>query len=199
MRVLTDRHTFELEEKKSRFIAVAAPVESVDAALAALDEIRDDDATHNCFAYRIGDTYRFFDDGEPGGTAGKPILAAIERQGIDRCLVVVIRFFGGIKLGAGGLTRAYGKTASECLRSAPTEEMIPRVRMALHAPFDSIGDLYPVFARHEADKLEETYDERGVAFVVELAEEAVERFTGDVADATRGSATTEPYDENKRA
>src|SRR3546814_18000784 len=76
------------------------------------------DATHNCWAWRIGDDYRSNDDGEPAGTAGRPILAAIDGQGMDRVVVVVTRWFGGIKLGAGGLVRAYGGTAAECLRRA---------------------------------------------------------------------------------
>ena len=74
------------------------------------------DATHHCWAYRIGPAYRFGDDGEPGGTAGAPILRAIEGQGVDRVMVVVVRFYGGVKLGTGGLARAYGGTAAECLR-----------------------------------------------------------------------------------
>ena len=81
--------------------------------------IADPTATHNCWAYRIGSEYRFSDDGEPAGTAGRPILAAIDGQGCDQVVVVVTRWYGGIKLGAGGLVRAYGGCAAECLRAAP--------------------------------------------------------------------------------
>ena len=98
--------TFELEAKRSRFLARAAPVESPEAALAFLHEVADPQATHNCWAYRIGADYRSSDDGEPGGSAGRPILAAIEGQGVDQVMVVVTRWYGGIKLGAGGLVRA---------------------------------------------------------------------------------------------
>jgi putative IMPACT (imprinted ancient) family translation regulator len=90
--------------KKSRFLALAAPVESTEQALAFLREVSDPAATHNCWAWRIGQDYRFNDDGEPGGTAGRPILQAVEGQGIDRVMVVVTRWYGGIKLGAGGLS-----------------------------------------------------------------------------------------------
>ena len=83
MRVLTRRQTFDMEEKKSRFIALAVTVNSVEEATATVAEVSDPQATHNCFAYRVGDQYRFSDDGEPGGTAGRPILAAIDRLGID--------------------------------------------------------------------------------------------------------------------
>ena len=104
-----------LEEiKKSRFLAQAAPVDTPEQALAFVRQVGDPAATHNCWAYRIGQDYRFNDDGEPGGTAGRPILQAIEGQGIDRAVVVVTRWYGGIKLGAGGLVRAYGGTAAEC-------------------------------------------------------------------------------------
>src|SRR3954447_7594427 len=108
-----------LEVKHSRFIAHAAPIDGAAAALAFLQQVAVADATHNCWAYRHGQDYRSSDDGEPAGTAGRPILAAIDGQGFDRVMVVVTRWFGGIKLGAGGLVRAYGGAAAECLRTAP--------------------------------------------------------------------------------
>src|SRR5699024_6278844 len=103
--------THEAEIKKSRFIARAAPVDDEAAALAFIERVIDPAANQNCWARLIGDSYRFDDAGEPGGTAGRPILQAIENQGYDRTVVVVTRFFGGIKLGTGGLARAYGGTA----------------------------------------------------------------------------------------
>src|SRR4249919_855167 len=115
---------FVLEVKKSRFLAQATAVETPTQALAWLAQISDPDATHNCWAYRVGSAYRFSDDGEPGGTAGRPILSAIEGQGIDRVIVVVTRWYGGINLGAGGLVRAYGGAAAECLRTAARREVI---------------------------------------------------------------------------
>ena len=108
-----------LEVKHSRFIAHTAPIDSAAAAMAILQQVAAADATHNCWAYRYGRDYRSSDDGEPAGTAGRPILAAIDGQGFDRVMVVVTRWFGGIKLGAGGLVRAYGGAAAECLRTAP--------------------------------------------------------------------------------
>ncbi len=89
-----------------------------------MQQISNTTATHNCWAYRIGQDYRFNDDGEPGGTAGRPILQAIEGQGVDRVVVVVTRWYGGIKLGAGGLARAYGGTAAECLRLAERTPLV---------------------------------------------------------------------------
>ena len=112
------------EVRKSRFLANAAHVTTPDDALAFVAAMGHADATHNCWAYRIGQQYRFNDDGEPSGTAGKPILQAIDGQGLDEVVVVVTRWFGGIKLGAGGLMRAYGGCAAECLREAAKREQI---------------------------------------------------------------------------
>jgi uncharacterized YigZ family protein len=182
------RHRCELEVKKSRFVALAEPVGSPADALARLEAVRDPDATHNCWAYRVGDQYRFSDDGEPGGTAGRPILAAIEAQGFDRVLVVVTRHFGGIKLGAGGLARAYGGAASECLRTATAQEIRAQVILEVRAPFDDIGAVFPLIERFAAVKLHEGYGEGGVALRIEIDERALDDFETALADATRGRA-----------
>ncbi|CAA0827871.1 Ribosomal protein S5 domain 2-like superfamily protein [Striga hermonthica] len=139
---LSERVTFEKEIKKSKFIAVAGSVSDERAAFAFLSEVRQPRATHNCWAYKVGAQFRSNDDGEPSGTAGKPILSAIEASGIDRVIVVVIRYFGGIKLGTGGLVRAYGGVAAECLRNAPTCVVKSKVPMGLEVPFDLLGVLY---------------------------------------------------------
>lgn len=112
---------FSQEIKKSRFLALARPVQQPDAALAIIKSLHHADARHHCWAWRMGEDYRFSDDGEPGGTAGRPILQAIDGRQADQLVVVVIRWFGGIKLGTGGLVRAYGGTAAECLREARYE------------------------------------------------------------------------------
>ena len=116
--------THEEDIKKSRFLAYAGPVASVAEAMALFARHGDPAATHNCWAYRIGNEYRFNDDGEPGGTAGQPILRAIDGQGFDRVAVLVVRWYGGIKLGAGGLVRAYGGCAANCLRLGERVELI---------------------------------------------------------------------------
>lgn len=115
---LTDITTRHQEIKKSRFRAVAGPVADEAAAKAFIAAQSDPGANHNCWAWRLGQAYRFNDDGEPGGTAGKPILAAIDGQGLDGVAVVVTRWFGGVLLGSGGLIRAYGGTAALCLHEA---------------------------------------------------------------------------------
>ncbi|XP_076954125.1 uncharacterized protein LOC143628400 [Bidens hawaiensis] len=112
--------TLEREIKKSKFIAIAGHIPDERSAQSFLSEVQDPRTTHNCWAYKVGNQYRSNDDGEPSGTAGNPIHSAIENSGLDRVMVVVIRHFGGIKLGTGGLVRAYGGVATECLKNAPT-------------------------------------------------------------------------------
>jgi len=123
------------EIKKSRFLAQAAPASSAEAALAFVDSLRDNGGGHHCWAYRIGQACRFNDDGEPSTSAGKPILAAIDGQGSDHAIVVVTRWFGGIKLGVGGLIRAYGGTATRCLQQAARQPIVHVPRMTLHCDF----------------------------------------------------------------
>lgn len=127
--------TYSQEIKKSRFLAIAAPVASEQAAKDFLQQHSDPTATHNCWAWRMGQNYRFNDAGEPAGTAGKPMLAAIDGQKVDNVVVLVTRWFGGILLGAGGLMRAYGGTAATCLRLAEKTEIIPMIGFALACDF----------------------------------------------------------------
>ncbi len=188
MLVLTTKNRTELEVKKSRFIATAVPVESAEEARRLIESLRDAAATHNCWAYRVAGEYRFSDDGEPGGTAGRPILAAIEKQGVDGCAVVVTRFFGGVKLGAGGLVRAYGGAAAECLRTAQTIPLVPKVACRLRVPFDLIGEIYPLLKQFEAEKQEDRFEADGVHLSVEVNADRMKAFETALADATRGRA-----------
>ncbi len=179
--------TFEQIVKKSRFLAVALPVSSEEEAKAALAAHSDPDANHNCWAWRIGSAYRFSDDGEPSGTAGKPILAALDGQNIDKALVIVTRWFGGILLGSGGLVRAYGGTAAACLRSAALVEVKPTVKAMLSLEF---SDLARVKARLEAvadlSVAEEVFTATGADLVLRLPEKAVGTVGQMVADLTSG-------------
>ncbi len=189
MKSLLQRHRLEQEIKKSRFIATALPISAPQEAPGLIDAVRDKEATHNCWAYRIGDQYRFSDDGEPGGTAGRPMLAAIEKQQFDRCLVVVTRFFGGIKLGAGGLARAYGGVVAECLRTAPFQEIRPMVDLAFTVPFDCIGEVYCVLRSHDIAKKEEQYLQEGVRLSVTVEASRCPEFEESLVGATRGRVT----------
>ena len=176
------------EVKKSRFIAHAERADTIDAALAFVERVSVPDASHNCWAYRIGQTYRYSDDGEPGGTAGKPIYAAIEGRGIDHVALVVTRYFGGVKLGAGGLVRAYGGCASNCLRQAQTEEIRPRKRLMIDLAFDAVAAIHGLIERFEATKLDEVYGPEGVQLEIDLPDEYSDAFSRALGDLTRGQS-----------
>jgi uncharacterized YigZ family protein len=139
MFTLSKIETFSQEIKKSRFTAFAAPIANEAEAKEFLASVSDLSANHNCWAWRIGQSYRFSDDGEPSGTAGKPMLAAIDGQELDRAIVVVTRWFGGILLGSGGLMRAYGGTAASCLRQAEKTEVIATVPVSFHVGFSDLA------------------------------------------------------------
>ncbi len=186
--------TLETEVKHSRFIAHAAPATTPEAALAFVQAVGDPAATHNCWAYRIGAEYRSSDDGEPSGTAGRPILAAIDGQGYDQVIVVVTRWFGGIKLGAGGLVRAYGGAAAECLRRAERRALIPMREVALSSPFDELGHVHAALAAHAAEKLAEDFDENGARLRLRLPADRVEALKIHLRDATRDRVRFEQSD-----
>ena len=182
------------EIKKSRFLAQAAPVETPEAALVFVRAVSDAAATHNCWAYRIGQDYRFNDDGEPGGTAGRPILQAIEGQGIDRAVVVVTRWYGGIKLGAGGLARAYGGTAAECLRLGERVAIVAMARIGLHCEFAELALLKARLKECEAQLEQERFGADGVELVLRLPESRVTEVQARIVDITRGRATARRLD-----
>ena len=188
MLTLAAPHALEQEVKKSRFIARAARAESRGEAMAFLESVREARANHNCWAYKIGPDYRFNDDGEPGGTAGQPILRAIEGQGLDHVVAVVTRYFGGIKLGAGGLVRAYGGAAAECLRTSPRVEVRPRVSLRLEAPFALTGAVYPLLDAAHVLRLKEEFSDTGMVIVLSVDAGELPAFRSALRDATRGKA-----------
>ncbi|MCF8809386.1 YigZ family protein [Xanthomonas campestris pv. campestris] len=174
-----------LEIKHSRFVAQACALASPEQALEQVRRFAAVDATHNCWAYRYGQEYRSSDDGEPSGTAGRPILAAIDGQGYDRVVVVVTRWYGGIKLGAGGLVRAYGGTAAECLRLATRRPLVAISLLALRCPFDDLGVVHAALSTFHADKLDEQFDAEGAALRVQVAADQLAGLKTRLCDATR--------------
>lgn len=178
------RHLEEI--KKSCFLAQAAPVADPEQALAFVREVSATDATHNCWAYRIGQDYRFNDDGEPGGTAGRPILQAIDGQGFDRVAVVVTRWYGGIKLGAGGLARAYGGTAAECLRTAGRVPLVAMARLGLDCDFGELALLKARLRELGAEPVQEQFGADGVRLELQLPAQHVAEAEQRIADLSRG-------------
>lgn len=161
-----------LKVKDSKFIASASPSITKTQAeefVAGLRKLHHD-ATHNCYAYRCGadgSTYRFNDDGEPGGAAGKPILAAIDKFGLTDIVVVVTRYFGGTKLGVGGLRRAYSDAAEQALASASliTKYAVEELRVSF--PHSHIGNVMHAASRCGAKIMDTQYDEE-VHIVLEI-------------------------------
>jgi len=189
MFTLNRTERFEQEVKKSRFLAVAGPAASEEEARAFLAGAGSADAGHNCWAFRIGGVYRFSDDGEPGGTAGRPILQAIEGQGMDRVAVVVSRWFGGILLGTGGLVRAYGGTAAMCLRAAEREPIIDLAALSVACAFAEEGRIRAALAGIAGATAETTdFTADGVRLLVRLPRDRLDGFVRAVGDITRGRA-----------
>jgi uncharacterized YigZ family protein len=154
----------EIREKGSRFLAVAAPAADEAAAGAVLDRLRTEhpDATHHCFAWRLGAAgrERSSDDGEPAGTAGVPILQVLRGRELSDVVVVVVRWFGGTKLGKGGLARAYAGAAREAVEALATEERFPRAELVLELPYDRLGAVMRLVHPPEVELAGECYGER---------------------------------------
>ncbi len=182
---LAGRASHLVEIKHSRFLALALPVATPEDAMAAVNELSDPAATHNCWAYRTGDEYRSSDDGEPSGTAGRPILAAIHAQGFDQVVVVVTRWYGGVKLGGGGLARAYGGAAAECLRLAPRRQLVAFAELVVMCPFGDLGHVHAGIAAHAAEKLDEAFTASGVQLRLRLPAAECEALKSRLQDATR--------------
>jgi uncharacterized YigZ family protein len=184
---LTQAATFEQIVKKSRFLAIALPVATEEEAKAALAAHSDAGANHNCWAWRIGAAYRFSDDGEPSGTAGKPILAAIDGQSLDHVVVIVTRWFGGILLGSGGLMRAYGGTAAACLKAAPMVELKPTIEGMVSLEF---SDLARVKARllsiNDLTIADEQFTATGADLTLRIPEAEVGAVSQLISDLTSG-------------
>lgn len=174
--------------RKSRFVAQASAVDSTEAALAWLHRVSEPGASHNCWAWRMGQEYRFQDDGEPSGSAGKPILAAIDGQQFDRIVVVVARWFGGIKLGVGGLVRAYGGCAASCLRNALREPLVDATKLEFACDLAVWPRLRARLAEFDAFVTAEDYFGTEVHLAVSLPIGHRAGFEQLLADLTRGRA-----------
>jgi uncharacterized YigZ family protein len=189
MLTLAGPASIEIEIKRSRFIAHAGRVDSLADTLAFYESVADPSATHNCWAWRLDQQYRFNDDGEPASTAGKPILAAIEGKGLDHTMVVVTRYFGGIKLGVGGLVRAYSGSAAKCIDQAGILEIQPRVECSIHAGFNWTGQVYAALEACDAQKLEEHFSDDGIEIQVDIAKSLFEKLKSMLRDTTRGEVS----------
>ncbi|WP_350561734.1 YigZ family protein [Psychrobacter sp. CAL346-MNA-CIBAN-0220] len=189
--------TARLEIKKSQFIAYAYPVTSREQAMFHVEQLRIKyaDARHFCWAYIIGDPNNttsagFDDDGEPNGTAGRPILNVLQHKAIGNIIIVVVRYFGGIKLGAGGLTRAYAGSAQATVDEMTLSPYVPMTQVQIQAGFATEAQ-----CRYVVDNLHGSIDDvaysKQVMLTVTIAERDIEALKTELAMAGKVLETTD--------
>ena len=180
----------EIEEKKSRFIAYVKPVNTEEEASAFIDEIKKKnwDARHNCAAAVIGKNNEFTrcnDDGEPAGTAGKPMLEVLLGEGVHNVVVVVTRYFGGILLGTGGLVRAYQAAVKAGLAASKVAEKMEGVKITLQTDYNGIGKIQYIIGSMDINTLDTRYTELvEVDVIVPLSKE--KEFNDKITEGTAG-------------
>mmetsp|Transcript_26447 Transcript_26447/g.55577 ORF Transcript_26447/g.55577 Transcript_26447/m.55577 type:complete len:357 (+) Transcript_26447:214-1284(+) len=182
----------ELIVKKSRFVARARHVRTSDEAMAFIKDNSDPKASHNCFAFSLsGGAQRSSNDGEPGGTAGPPILAAIEGSGYQDVAVVVTRYYGGIKLGTGGLVRAYGGAASACLHDAMPKEIVPLVPVRVRFEASDTGAVYSTLGQY-AGAMHEVPGSAMLEILCDVPPAEVSALDQQLTSATKGRVGVVP-------
>lgn len=180
----------EIEEKKSRFIAQTFPVTSEEEALSFIGQVKKKhyDARHNCYAYVIGKNHevqRFSDDGEPSGTAGKPILEILLKEDIHNGLIVVTRYFGGTLLGTGGLIRAYGRGAKAGIKASEIAEVRQGSLFQIGVAYTDLGKIEYFIRQEEILIMEQRYEEE-VQIVLLLEEAQIEKVNEALIDGSGG-------------
>lgn len=185
--------------KGSRFIGSVQHVASEQEARAHLERTRKAEhaARHHCWAWRLGEdgsTTRSSDAGEPSGSAGKPILAAIHGADLTFVSVVVTRYFGGTKLGVGGLVRAYGDAAAAALAACQVQTIVPTLDVVVGVPYDQLGLFEAFVAREGRERPEAEYGD-GVSFTFAVPVDEAAPFAARVIDASSGRITAKLKDE----
>jgi len=177
--------TFEEEIKKSRFQAIAVPVANEQDVKDFLEISKDISTTHQCWAWKIGNNVRFNDDGEPSGTAGRPMLATIEGNELSNILVLVNRWYGGVKLGTGGLVRAYGGCAGQCLLQAEKIELIEKKKVSFSCQFNE-WTIFQYELNQQQIEFQQDYTATGVDVIALLQIHQIEPLSLKIQDVTRG-------------
>lgn len=185
----------EIVEKKSRFIARVFPIKTEEEAAELLEKIKKQywDARHHCWAYIIGESQiqeRFSDDGEPTGTAGKPILEVIRGQKLRNVMIIVIRYFGGTLLGTGGLVRAYTQAAQEGLLKSNVILKVKGYRLKIRTDYTGLGKIQYLLAQSGIPVVDSQYDEKVELYVL-VSEEEEKRLVAELTEATNAKAQTE--------
>lgn len=188
-KIVIDGGTGEIVEKKSRFIATVKAVDSEEEAAAFVAEMKKKywDARHNCMAYIVNGAKRFSDDGEPSGTAGKPILDVLEGNDLTNVVLVVTRYFGGILLGTGGLVRAYQKASIEGIQNSVIAEKNEGLRVQIKTDYTGLGKIQYIAGNEQVDIVNTEYLEQVILTVV-CETEKFNSFISKVIEATAGKA-----------
>lgn len=189
----------EIIEKKSRFIATVQPIKSEEEALAFIESTRKKywNATHNCFAYVIGEHFqiqRCSDDGEPSGTAGKPMLDVLLGEEIHDVVVVVTRYFGGTLLGTGGLVRAYSGSAKEGLLASKVITKMHGQKLAVQTDYTGLGKIQYILGQRGIHILNSVYTDK-VELEVLLPEAEIGTVMSEIREGTNGQAIMELSEE----
>lgn len=192
-KVVTKEGTGEIVEKKSRFIGASYIVESVEDAEKKIAEVSKKywDARHNCYAYVIGknsENTRCSDNGEPSGTAGKPILEVITGAGLTNTLVIVTRYFGGVLLGTGGLVRAYTQAAQAAVAASETGEMVYARQLTIEVAYNMINNVKYFFEQNKISISDPRYTEN-VQYDICVKEEDKEKITEGLIQKCEGKIT----------
>ena len=193
---IASQASFEEDIKKSRFQAVAVPVENEQAVKDFLEKNKDLTTTHQCWAWKIGHHVRFNDDGEPSGTAGRPILATIEGNELTNVLVLVNRWYGGIKLGTGGLVRAYGGCAGQCLLLTEKIELIEKKKVSFACQFNEWA-IFQYELNTQNIEYTEEYTAEGVTVEALLQVHQIEPLALKIQDVSRGREALKVIEEPK--
>ncbi len=182
----------EIVEKKSRFIATLRPVKTEEEAVAFFNEMKKKywDARHNCTAFVLGpkqELTRSSDDGEPSGTAGRPMLDVLVKEGITDVAVVVTRYFGGVLLGTGGLVRAYQQAVSEGLRYCEVIEKKKGMKLSVQTDYNGLGKLQYLFAQEAIPVLDTSYTDQVVIQII-VEEDQTNAVEKAITEKTSGTA-----------
>lgn len=188
--------TFEEEIKKSRFQAIAVPVANEQDVKDFLEISKDISTTHQCWAWKIGNNVRFNDDGEPSGTAGRPMLATIEGNELSNILVLVNRWYGGVKLGTGGLVRAYGGCAGQCLLLAEKIELIEKKKVSFSCQFNEWA-IFQYELNQQQIEFQQDYTATGVDVIALLQIHQIEPLSLKIQDVTRGREQLKVLEESQ--
>lgn len=187
----------QIKEKGSRFIAFAFPVSSKDEAEDSVSTLRKKyhDATHICYAYRIGEgtetCLRYSDDGEPSGSGGIPILNEIKRKDLFNVLVAVVRYFGGVKLGTGGLARAFGSAAREAVEKASIKKIVIVKKIKIQLPHSLIGEIISLVNQLKLDIISQSYTQENALFEIAVPVSKYEDVLTAVKDRSGGRVKIE--------